>query len=109
MGSSPPPRSSPPQRESPPNASAFSGDSGNQKSISRNSPEPEPRMPSIRMPTASTHSSSQHASSPSEVEEVTFQPGTTGISADWNSGLITRIEPGSQADRLGVKAGWAFF
>merc|ERR1711959_562352 len=37
------------------------------------------------------------------------EPGASGIKADWDSGLITNVEPGGQADRLGVKSGWAFF
>lgn len=39
---------------------------------------------------------------------VIFEPGGIGIKANWDSGLITNINPGGQAERLGVKCGWTF-
>jgi len=42
----------------------------------------------------------------SEIKVVFFEPGAIGIKADWDSGLIMDVLPGSQADRLGVKSGW---
>merc|ERR1712226_1055109 len=45
--------------------------------------------------------------SPTEVKVLTFKPGELGIKADWQTGLITNVEPGKQADRFGVKVGWA--
>merc|ERR1712232_1294676 len=37
---------------------------------------------------------------------VMFKPGAIGMKANWDSGLITNIKPGGQAEQLGVKSGW---
>jgi len=52
---------------------------------------------------------SRIAESKEESKVVKFEPGDdVGILADWGSGLITNVQPDSQADRLGVKSGWTF-
>lgn len=40
---------------------------------------------------------------------VVFEPGSIGIGVNSASGVVTEVDPGSQADRLGVKAGWQFY
>merc|ERR1712232_889971 len=39
---------------------------------------------------------------------VFFAPGPLGIEANWDSGVITSIVTGGQAERLGIKTGWQF-
>merc|ERR1712232_1074001 len=44
-----------------------------------------------------------------ETKVVVCEPDEIGLKANWDSGLITSIEPGGHADRLGVKIGWTLF
>merc|ERR1712232_450455 len=41
-------------------------------------------------------------------DPLVFAPGSIGIEANWESGVVTSIAPGGQAERLGVKEGWQF-
>merc|ERR1712232_302606 len=35
-----------------------------------------------------------------------FTPGKLGLVANWETGVVTEVSPGEQADRHGIKAGW---
>jgi len=41
-----------------------------------------------------------------EEHQLIFQPGDTGFTVDDESGLVNYVDPGGQADRLGVKIDW---
>merc|ERR1711874_180923 len=45
---------------------------------------------------------------PQEPVVVRFEPGAIGIDAIWDWGLVTQVQLGGQANRLGVKRGWTF-
>jgi hypothetical protein len=68
------------------------------------------RQPLVSTSTAMTFPSPLTAASAPDIqgELVTFEvsPGRFGVSFDEDSGLITEVDAGEQADRLGVKPGW---
>lgn len=41
------------------------------------------------------------------LREVTFQSGQIGITADWQTGVVTSVDPGGQAQQNGVQEQWA--
>jgi thiol-disulfide isomerase/thioredoxin len=47
------------------------------------------------------------ADEPADVKEiiVTLKPGKLGLTADWNSGRVTKIDGGGQASKAGIEVG----
>merc|ERR1712072_1158206 len=43
-----------------------------------------------------------------KTDPLVFAPGRIGMEANWDSGVVTSIVPGGQAERSGVKEGWQF-
>lgn len=37
---------------------------------------------------------------------IKFKPGPLGMSVRWGEGVVTNMDQGSQAEKLGVKVGW---
>ena len=37
---------------------------------------------------------------------IKFKPGSLGMSVRWGEGVVTNMDQGSQAEKLGVEVGW---
>jgi len=41
-----------------------------------------------------------------ELRDVTFQPGQIGLTADWQTGVVSLVDSGGQAQQHGVQELW---